>query len=436
MTAPAPDAAGFRTFLKLWASQGVSLIGSVVSWFALSVYLAQTLYPLASQRAELALGLSLLGVSQLLPAFLIAPLAGVWADRHDRRLTMLVCDLLSGAVTLLSATLMWLHVYPLWGILCVSVAISVLDSFQSASLDTSYSLLVPREQLPRASGMMQSSFNLSQLLAPSLAALFIALQGGVALTLLLDALSFWVAAAVLWRLKIPRPEAVKAAAGRPLRADLAFGWVYILRRPPLLILLLTLAAVNFCWAPFQVFQPLLLKGQLAADLRGHGLSFEAGLALLTTLTAAAGLGGGLLVSAWGGLKRQRIYGVLLLLPVGALCLIAIGLSKLLFVTALAAALMFLTGPVMNAHSAAIWQGQVSPELQGRVFSVRRLIAQTSRPLSIALVGPLAARFPVGGILICFGAALLLIVLAQLLNPALRRIEDREYLESLAASRGG
>ncbi|ULH16478.1 MFS transporter [Deinococcus sp. KNUC1210] len=431
MTAAAPDASGFRTFLKLWASQGASGLGSAVAWFSLSIYLAQTLYPLPSQRPELALGLSLLGLSGALPALLVVPLAGVWADRHDRRRTMLTCDLLSGALTLLAAALMHTGHLPLWALLVTSVLISVLGSFHGASFDTSYSLLVSRAQLPRAGGLMQTMGSLSQLLAPALAALLIALPGGVPMSLLTDALSFWLAAAVLWRLRIPRPPAATQGVHSPLKDDLLFGWRYILRRPPLLALLLTFAAVNFSWSPLQVFETLLLKGRLAGDLNAHGLSFQAGLALLSTLGAAGGLTGGVLVSAWGGLKTQRIYGVLFPVLLGALGLMTLGLAPGVWLAAAAMFGLFFTGPIMNAHSQAIWQAQVPSELQGRVFSVRRLIAQFTGPLSVGLAGLLAARFPVPAILLVLAGLLGVVVLIQLVNPSLRRVEDREYLEVLA-----
>jgi MFS transporter, DHA3 family, macrolide efflux protein len=434
VTLPVPPPHSFSTFLKLWASQGVSQLGSAAAWFSLTIYLAQVLYPLPSQRPALALGLSLLGLSAAIPALITVPLAGIWADRHDRRLTMLACDVLSGALTLLAAALMLSGHLPLWALLLVSAGLSVLGSVHGAAYDTSYGLLVAAAQLPRANGLMQTVGSLSQLLAPGLAALLTLLGRGVAPALLINALSFLGAAVVLWRLHLPRPTSHTALAARPLRADLSFGWRYIWQRPPLLALLLTFAAVNFCWSPLQVFETLLLKGQLAASLRSHGLSFQAGLALLSTLAAVGGLTGGVLVSAWGGLKRRRIYGVLLPMFVGAAALMTLGLTSTLWMAGAASLTLFLGGPVMNAHSQAIWQGQVPAEMQGRVFSVRRLIAQFTSPLSVALAGLLATRFPVGALLLALGMLLAAVVLVQLFNPVLRRAEDRDYLEALAVSR--
>ena len=435
---PPPD--GFRTFLKLWASQGVSALGSAAAWFSLTIYLAQTLYPLPAQRPELALGLALLGISGGLPALIAVPIAGVWTDRADRRRTILTCDLLSGALVLLTAFLMLRGWLPLWGLLVVSVLTSLLGSFHGSAFDTSYSTLIGTDQLPRANGLMQTMWSLSGLLAPALAALLIAVSGGVPLALAVDGLSFWLAAGALWRLHLPSlklfspgsPEAAPVA--RPFRQDLAFGWRYILARPPPLMLLLTFAAVNFAWSPLQVFDTLLLKGQLSADLKAHGLNFQAGLALLSTLAAAGGLTGGVLISTWGGLKTRRIYGVLLPMLIGAAGLATLGLATGVWLAAASLFFLSLTGPVMNAHSQAIWQAQVPSELQGRVFSVRRLIAQFTSPLSVALAGVLASRFPVGSLLIALAALLTTLVLVQLFNSALRRVEDREYLEGLARKR--
>lgn len=418
----------------------MSALGSAAAWFSLTIYLAQTLYPLPAQRPELALGLALLGISGGLPALIAVPIAGVWTDRADRRRTMLTCDLLSGALVLLTAFLMLRGWLPLWGLLVVSVLTSLLGSFHGSAFDTSYSTLIGTDQLPRANGLMQTMWSLSGLLAPVLAALLIAVSGGVPLALAVNGLSFWLAAGVLWRLHLPSlklsspgsPEAAPVA--RPFRQDLAFGWRYILARPPLLMLLLTFAAVNFAWSPLQVFDTLLLKDQLSADLKAHGLNFQAGLALLSTLAAAGGLTGGVLISTWGGLKTRRIYGVLLPMLIGAAGLATLGLATGVWLAAASLFFLSLTGPVMNAHSQAIWQAQVPSELQGRVFSVRRLIAQFTSPLSVALAGVLASRFPVSSLLIALAALLTTLVLVQLFNSALRRVEDREYLEGLARKR--
>lgn len=127
--------------------------------------------------------------------------------------------------------------------------------------------------------------------------------------------------------------------------------------------------------------------------------------MLATIGSVGGVAGGFAASAWGGLKKRRVYGVLIPLIASGLALSLYGMSKWLYVTAAAA--FFFEGliPLMNSHSQAIWQSQVPRELQGRVFSVRRLIAQFSWPLSTLVMGGLASKFDPGIIIAALGVML-------------------------------
>ena len=91
-------------------------------------------------------------------------------------------------------------------------------------------------------------------------------------------------------------------------------------------------------------------------------------------------------------------------------------------------------PIMNAHSQAIWQTQVPREMQGRVFSVRRLIAQFTFPLSTFIFGLLGGYFNPGLIFVALGGILVLFGLGQFGNPYLLRVEDKTWIENLAAKR--
>lgn len=449
--APAPH--GWRTFLLLWGSQAVSVTGSALAGFAFTVYLTQTLYPLPEQKAQLAGALSLTALAFTLTAIFGAPVAGSWADRHDRRRIMLTCDLLSVGLSLTLALLILYTRPPLAVLIALEAAVGLVSTFHGSAFDTSYSSLVPSGKLPRANGLMQTIWSLSGLASPALAACIIALpvlarrgggppwlagfESGVPLAMLLDAASFAFAALVLWRLRWPspkQPDAETEPAGR-LLADVRLAWTYIWRRPPLLHLLLTFALINFAVAPVGVFETLLVKFNLAPDWQARGYRFETALALITTLGSLGGVLGGVGISAWGGLRRRRVLGVLVPMIAVGLVLVVFGSSRTLYLSAGAIAVLGVFGPVMNAHSQAIWQAQVPGEVQGRVFAVRRTIAQFTSPLSVALAGVLAGVFEPGVIIVTLGLLVTALCAGQLLNPALRRVEDRAYLDGLAAGRG-
>lgn len=174
-----------------------------------------------------------------------------------------------------------------------------------------------------------------------------------------------------------------------------------------------------------MLHPLLVKFSLIPNEAAGGLSREAALATLWTAMSAGGLAGGLLVSVWGGLKRQRVLGVLVppvLAGAAQAASGALGQPGLLVPVCVAVSCFGLMTPIMNAHSQAIWQSQVPPDMQGRVFSVRRLIAQFTAPVSTALAGLLAARYAAGSLLLWSGLLLALVAGMQLLNPVMRRVE--------------
>ncbi|MBI5567017.1 MAG: MFS transporter, partial [Chloroflexi bacterium] len=74
-----PPPHGWRTFLFLWGTQSISVFGSELTFFALSIWLMQTLYPRADQKPDLAVALSAVSLSFALPRLLLIPIAGAWA---------------------------------------------------------------------------------------------------------------------------------------------------------------------------------------------------------------------------------------------------------------------------------------------------------------------------------------------------------------------
>lgn len=430
---------GFRAFLILWASQGLSVFGSSVTYFAVNVWLVQDRYPRADQRPELAVALTLLALAYALPGILLAPLAGLVADRWPRGQIMRLADFGNAAVSgvLLVLTLTGrLDAGPLMTLLMAS---AVLGAFHAVAFDASYALLVPPAQLARANALMQSLWSLSGLVTPTLAAALVSLpallgrgaegrpHSGVALAFGVDGLTFLTAALTLLRLSIPAtPAAESPGPTSGLWAQARAGWDFLRVRPALLTLLASFAVVNFCLAPLAVFEPLLLRGPLAPDLEARGLTFAAALALFATLSSAGGLLGGALMTAWGGLRRQRAVGVFVAILLGGAAQVGLGLSSGLIWAACGVGLLALTGPLANAHSQAIWQTVTPPALQGRVFALRRLVAQTSTPLSLALFGALAGRLSPGPLVAGLGGVIILASLLPLLSRQVRGLGDENY----------
>ncbi len=425
---------GFRTFLILWSTQSFSVFGTAVSFFSLTIWLTQVLYPRPSQKPELGLALAALGLAFSIPTVFGAPLAGAWADRHDRKLTMITMDVANGLLSLILAGLLFSNTLQLWMLVPIIVCYSLLGAFHSSAFDTSYAVIVPERQLPRANGMMQTMMSMAGILSPTIAVAAIIL-GGIPLAIAFDAFTFFLVAAVLPFLHVPSPKRTdiieESGRRKSTLSDVKDGAMYIWRRKPLLWLLGTFTVVNFASTPLAVFKPLITKFNLASDWTERGFTFETAFALLASAGAVGGVAGGVFVSAWGGLKTRRVYGVVLPILIIGAAQIAFGLSSFLY---LAAAMVFALHsmfPVMNSHSQAIWQTQTPRELQGRVFAVRRLIAQFTWPISTAMAGWAGGIFNPGIVVALLGAILVVFCVGQVFNPHLLRVEDKAWLDQMA-----
>ena len=450
-----PPANGFRTFLIVWVTQSVSLFGSALTFFAINIWLTQTLYPNPDQKPMLAAALSATGLVWTLANVIFAPIAGAWADRHDRKRTMMLMDFLNGCLSVFLAFLIFTGSLQLWILLIGMTINAITAAFHYSAFDTSYVMIVPEKRLPRANGMMQTMYSLSNILSPALAATLIAipallrqggstgaigslvagLSDGTVLAISVDAVTFFIASATLLFLTIPSPRHVetkdaKGAKKTNLWADVKEGALYIWQRRPLLWLLGTFTIANLVGSML-VLQPMIIKFNLAADWSARGFSLESALALLTSVGGVGGVMGGILISGWGGLKHKRVYGVIVPLIVSGLAMAVFGFSPWLYLSAAAAALFEGMIPFMNAHSQTIWQIQTPRELQGRVFAVRRLIAQCSAPLGTVLAGVFGGLFNPGVVIAIMGIIMAVFCLAQLVNPYLLKVEDKAYLDGLA-----
>jgi MFS family permease len=443
-----PPAHGFRTFSIVWFSQSLSVFGSALTLFAITIWLTQVMYAGEEHRQQLAIAITAVAIARSLGTVLSAPLAGAWADRHDRKTIMLSMDLANGLLSLALVALLVNNALQMWTLLAIITVGAVISAFHYAAFDSSYAMLVPPKDLPRANGMMQTMSELSGIVSPALAAAIISLpalarQGhvagaignllarlsdGMALAIAVDAVTFMVAACVLLFLFIPSPRRsdLTPDGKRPAQsiwADMRVGFSFIWQRRPLLWLLASFTAANLLGSPLYVFQPLLIKYNLAADWAAHNHSFETALALMNSIASLGGLVGGVLISMWGGLRSKRVYGVLIPMVIAALAQVIFGLSSFLYLSVVMIFIVSMMIMVLRTHTQAIWQSQTPIEMQGRVFSVRRLISQFTWPLGTMIAGWVGGLFNPGWVLAVMGFIFLVFSVVQLFNRTLLRVES-------------
>ncbi len=359
------------TFLIVWLGQLVSLIGTRLTAFALGFWVYQ--------QTGSATQFTFIAIATALPGILMLPLSGTLVDRWDRRKVMMLSDAGAGPCTLVITLLFWtdqlqiLHVYILMAIS------STFDSFQWPAYTAATTMLVPKKHYGRAAGMLPLARSMAQTVAP-LAGGFLLLTMGLSTILLIDVLTFVFSIGTLSLVRIPMPPKSREseASDSSFLRNITYGWRYITARPGLLSLLLFFAAHNLLFGVANALPLPLVSSFASVDVLG-------------TVLAVSGAGmllGSLAMSAWGG-SQPYINGIYLFSLLRGVFIIFAGLRPSPILFAISFGLFKFSLPFLNGCSQAIWQRKVPPDIQGRVFAFRKMIAFSSIPLGYFLAGVLA-----------------------------------------------
>lgn len=364
---------GMVGFSIVWIGQIISVLASSMTSFGLTIWMYQ--------KTESVTALALMQVFFITPFLLMSPIAGVMVDRYNRKLMMMVSDLAAGLGTVGILVLFALGKLEFWHLYVAVALAGIGNTFQWPAYTAAISTMVPKEQYGRADGMMSLVEAGPGVVAPLLAGAllpFIGLTG----IMLIDVVTFVFAIGTLLIVYIPRPP--RTEEGRQGQGsfwkEAVYGFQYIFARPSLLGLQMVFFVGNlFATIGFTLLAPMILA-RTAQDSLAYGSVASAG--------AIGAVIGGILMGAWGGFKR-KVHGVLLgwILSMSGMVLLGIGQALPIWVAALGITYLFI--PLINGSNQAIWQAKVAPDVQGRVFSARRLIAWFTNPIAPIIAGALA-----------------------------------------------
>ena len=384
---------GMKGFTIVWIGQVISLLGTAMSNFALTIW--------AYEITGKATALALVGFFFLTPMVLMSPIAGAIVDRSNRKLMMMLSDLAAGATTVFVLTLYVSGNLQIWHLYIAALISGTFQTFQWPAFSAAITMMLPKEQYARANGMMDLAGSASGIFAPVLAGALLAYIGLTGI-LMIDIVSFVFAVGALLLVNIPQPEI--SQEGREGQGSIwkesAYGFRYIFDRPSLLGLQLVFLVLNLTLTlAIAVFAPMIL-----ARTNSNEMIFGS----VQSAGAIGGVVGGVAMGAWGGPKR-RVHGVLTgMFLSGLLGIMLMGLGQGLVIWLVASFFMQFFIPIINGSNQAIWQAKVAPDVQGRVFATRRLIAWLVTPLSRLAAGPLAdyvfepAMMPSGSLAAVFG----------------------------------
>lgn len=381
-----------RNYRLFFGGQIVSLVGN---WMT-SVATSWLVYRLTGS----AWMLGLVGFAGQIPTFLLAPLAGIVADRVDKRRALVVTQTLA---MVQSFSLAWLALSGRATIPAL-LALNAIDGLISAfdmPLRQAFvvEMIERKEDLGNAIALNSSMVNAARIVGPSLGGAVIALAGE-GWCFFLDGASFLAVIAALVAMRT-RPHAPKPARAGGALAELREGWDYALASTPIRRILLLLGLVSLVGVPYSTLVPLFAGGILKGGPHTLGL--------LMTASGAGALTGALWLAS-----RRSVLGLGRVIPSGAAgfgaALIAFSASRTMWVSVPALYCAGVGFMLQMASSNTIVQTIVDDDKRGRVMSFFLMAFLGTAPFGSLLAGALADRFgppaalAVGGSCCLLGAA--------------------------------
>jgi len=358
-----------RNFRLFFMGQSISLLGTWMQMTAVAW--------LVWRLEHNAFLLGLAGFAARIPAFILAPLAGVLVDRWNRHRLVLVAQVLSMIQALALAGLMFSGQIVIWQVILLSLMLGVVSALDLPARQAfMIQMLDRREDLTGAIALNSSIVNGARLLGPVLAGLIIA-AAGEGLCFLINGLSYIAVIAGLLMMRLPPHR--RAATDKAVLHHLKEGIVYAFGFPPIRSLLLLVALVSLAGASYAQLMPVFAQQIL------HGGPLTQGL-----LMSSAGLGA--FAGAIHLALRRSVRGLSLLIAwspaVFGIGLIGMGLSSSLWLTLTIMPVIGFGMIVQMAATNTVLQTIVDDDKRGRVMSFYSMAFMGTVPLGSLLAGAL------------------------------------------------
>jgi len=345
-----------------------------------------------------------------IPAFLVAPIAGVFIDRYSKHKTIIVTQILSMIQALTLAYLVITNQTNIAVLIILEVILGVINGFDNPARQAfAIELVERREDLSNAIALNSSSFNAARLIGPGIAGILIALVGE-GFCFLINGISFAAVIAALFAMKISPVK--KQRNDKKIFHDLMEGFNYSFGFPPLRDLLLFLGLICLVGMPYTVLMPIFAKDILKGDAATLGI-----------LMSSIGIGA--LSGAFYLASRRSVLGLGKILVAAfssfGVCIVIFSLSSNIFLSMLMLVVCGASLVLIMGSDNTIIQTIVDDSKRGKVMSIYIMIFMGMVPIGSLLAGSLASRIGapytlmVGGIVSIIGSIIFYLRLPYLQN---------------------
>ena len=362
-----------RSFLLLWGSQTVSALGTAMTEYALVTWVYE--------QEGTASSVTLLTICIFLPTILLRFVGGALADRADKKRIMLFADLFAACGTAAVFVLHSFSALRIWNLYLIDVLLSFMNAFQEPASFVATSLLVPKEQYTRISGLQSFSGAAISILAPALGAVLLA-AGGLRLVLVCDLISFAFAFFVLlFFIRIPKVGKAREEDEIPFLKSCTEGFRWLRGHKAILHISLFMMLVN-------LLAKLGDDGMLAPYVLARTGSDASVLGAVQSCVAVGLLIGSLIVTGMKPVKNKPrfIFLTCALIFSGN---IVYSLTIRPWIWCFSSIYSYMTAAMMGANLTSYMRERVPIEVQGRIFSACDTLQNGAIPLGLLLGGVLA-----------------------------------------------
>lgn len=383
--------------------QAISLFGSALVQYAIMWYITLT------TQSGIMMTISI--ICGFVPTFFLSPFAGVWADRYNRKLLIVLADSLIAISTLVLAILFLMGYDAIWLLFLMSAIRAIGTGIQTPAVGAILPQLVPKDKLTKVNGINGSIQAVITLVAPMVSAALLTVST-LEIIFFIDVITAAIAIFILLvflRVKAHAKAVQTETVG--YFDDFKKGLIYINNHDFLKPFFIFFAVFFVLMAPAAFLTPLQVTRSFGDDvwrLTAIEITFSIGMMV-----------GGGVIAAWGGYKN-KIHTMTLASLWFGVCTIALGIVPVFWIYLLVMGLTGIAMPIFNTPATVLLQEKVEENYLGRVFGVLGMISTSMMPIGMLIFGPIADVIDIEWLLIGTGILMFILGFFLLGSKALLR----------------
>lgn len=391
----------YKNIVLFLSSQAISLFGSSLVQYAMMWYITLS--------TESGVMMTIYIICGFIPTFILSPVAGVWADRYNRKILIVLSDGLIALATLILAILFLMGVDDIWLLFLMAAIRAFGTGIQTPAVGAILPQIVPKNKLTKVNGINGSIQAIIMFVSPLVSA---ALLGMATMEIIffIDVVTAAIAiGTLLIFLKIPLHEKAKDKQTTSYLSDFKLGLQYVNSHDFLKKFFLFFALFMVLMAPASFLTPLQVARSFGDDvwrLTAIEIVFSIGM-----------MAGGAIIAAWGGFSNKvKTMGFATVIM--GVCTFALGSVPNFWVYLFFMGVFGVAMPILNTPATVLLQEKIEEDYLGRVFGVMGMISTSMMPIGMLIFGPLADMIKIEWLLIGTGAFIMCLSILLVKNHVL------------------